>query len=1378
MATLDSVRALSRQSARPARPSCAGPSRGGLVRTLSLAAIAASLVAASGMATTRASAQSMVRMSTMVDMGEDFDSSMMMEAMGGMGGMSGDEDNPASQMKTDLGRAMLRADFSRNPASVLRAQMQLAAKQRDALVKPPESKPDETKPSEIKPAEADDAADAPPAPIETTPDAAAEAATAAPADDTATPAGPADPALSTDPAAAPTPDATATASDEISAPIPTGVAAGATEIADASLDEVGITEVGITEAGADDSGMDPAAAAKMKARVEAMKKVAKQVEDFRTLVIAGDWAGVADWLKREGGDDAGPIYAFMLQSLTQSDSALVPDEIIALSDACPVDLTDKHIEFLGQLLQATQTRGADAGAVAAQIRQGTKHFGGPTDPAKRKRAATLFVSAGLPVEAQAYLPPLEVARDAKDADLLDIYVVYFQALASEKQGAERQALIDQAWTVAQEVLGLDKATADQRAKAVEHAMQILKDVEEDAGNQWLASALGQPSDIGWTIIQAVHQRATTAYNGRQQPDQRLDALTQLRRIGKAIIQSNGAVPYRRGLDMLTLAIVTEAEFTRNGSQQQDEYYGGYYGGNQRNQFQPIPAEQLAEVLPDAPWLASIDPGLSAKLEATVASTLVGSGDLTTALSMIRPIATTDPERAGKLVVALLNAWPNFMGSTPGADASTYNPYAMSYAYGPYSRFGMYGGYGYGNTSSGIPLTRARQIRALAALRTTLDALRQMNLALPPSETAAAFAASHSQAEVYLRQDVEAVFGTLDNIPVEARTTLAQTMRQRLASVWRNPQIQEQAKTKRTNAELVAEVTRGYALARELAAPVSESGPTWEQRCLAADLTYDASEFLFGQNVDMATYLEIRLEAFAQYAAAAEVYEAALAMGKTRPSARIYSQWFNASLGASDVGTLTRQDERDDSEVQRVIIALNNLPPDLRAEHIALFAKEVRTSMGQMAAELKPRYARAAMRVIGDNPAGREIARRLDFYNDLTTEISLGLMVDGGTQVSHKDPFALNLAVWSTRAVSRESGGFAKYLENEQWSPTTGQQVDYRDELEKKIRASLVESFDVVSVTFHKPTVKPMGFGRDGWEAFPLAYILVKAKGPDVDRVPPITIDMDFSDGDGQIILPVSTPLTLIDARAETPAPRAIEDLTIEQTLDDREASTGVVRLTILAKGKGLLPNLDALVDTSAIKGLTVSNIEDGGLVITDLEADGTRVVPLAERTWTLELKPADPSIAPAAFTFPTPTSTHASAKVALKRYTDADIVDATASVPLAALPTSGPAWWLYAVGVGGVVLAGAAIYRATRAKAATASTGPVITIPDHVGPVGAISLLRRIESKHAMNWTPTDRAQLAGTIADIEKTYFAPDANTAPNGNLKTTVEKWAAKAH
>lgn len=1323
------------------------------------AALTTTLAAIAGLPTSTAHAQGGISFSQIAPMGDEFDPSMI-QTMGGMGDVNADEDDPASQMKTDLGRAMLRADFSRDPASVLRAQMQLAAKQRDALVKPPETKPPEPKPAESKPTE-NAAVNAPANPASDYLNAPGAHIDAVIAQGQGSSGATADPAASDGSAA--------------NSPIPAGTLTNQSDIDTSVADPTELDSSGL-----DPSGMDPATAAKMKARAEAMRKIAKQIEDFRTLVIAGDWPGVADWLKREGGDDAGPIYAFMLQSLTHADSALVPDEVIALSEACPVALSDKHIESLGKLLQATKSRGADAGAVAAQIRQGTTHFGGDSDPANRKRAATLFVSAGLPVEAQAYLPPLEDARAAKDADLLDIYVIYFQALASQKQGQERQTLIDQAWSVAKEVLGLEMATAEQRAKAVKHAMEFLKDIEEDAGNQWLASALNAPNDVGWTIVQSAHQRATRAYASRQQPDQRLDALTQLRRVGKAIIQADGAAPYRRGLDMLTLAIVTEAELTKNGNQQQRNRYSYY--DNDRNQLLPIPADQLSEVLPDAPWLASIDPGLSAKLEATVASTLVGSGDLTTALSMIRPIAATDSERAGKLVVALLNAWPNFMGSTPGNDSADYDPYMMSYAYSPYARMSRYGGYGYGNSSGGIPLTRARQIRALAALRTTLDALREMNLTLPPKETASAFAASHSQAEVYLRQDVEAVFGTLNNIPTEARTTLAQTMRQRLATVWRNPQVQEEAKTKRTNAELVAEVTRGYDLARELSGGARATGTpdaTWEQLCLAADLTYDASEFLFGQNVDMQTYLDIRQQAFEQYANAAAVYKAALQTGKARPSAHVYAQWFNASLGASDVGTLTRQDDRDDSEIANVVRALSNLPAESYSEHIALFAKAARSSMSQMAPELKPRYARAAMRLIADNPAGREISKRLDFYDDLTKEISLGLSVAGGTQVSHTEPFALNLAVWSTRAVARESGGFAKYLENEQWSPTTGQQVDYRDLLEKKIRESLVESFEVVSVTFHKPTTKPMGFGRDGWEAFPLAYILVKAKGPDVDRVPPITLDMDFTDGDGQIILPVSTPLTLIDARAQTPAIRPIEGLTIEQTLDDREASTGVVRLTVLAKGKGLIPNLDAILDTSTLHGLKIDHVEDGGLVITDLDADGTRVVPLAERTWTLELSPSDPRIAPAEFTYPTATPTQDGATLALKRYTDADIVDAkSGTVSLAAIPTVGPAWWMYAIGGVVLIAGGAAAYRATRTKAALAHSGPIITIPDHVGPVGAVSLLRRIESKHSTNWTPADRAQLATAIADIEKTYFSSNTHSEPNGDLKSTVEKWAAKAH
>lgn len=1339
----------------------------------------------------------MMRMMQTNDMPMGMDEESMME---GMHVLSADPDDPASQMKTDLGRAILQADFSRTPASVLQARMSLAAKARDRLVKLPEvlkpekeeqaildlfildldildsakldsakldsakvdstrSEPANVDAPKLAAASSTSFTNTPGTDIQAFLDAASDAGDGSHSDQSSL----VDQVINTDA----TGEATAAA---------TGAANNATD-PDAGVGKSGSHIVLDTEVasgadanvtqGAADGAPNLAIAAKVMARAKAMKMIAKQVEDFRLLVVAGNWEGVSAWLKAEAGEDAVPIYSFMLMALQQSDSALVPDEVIALSDACPTELSDKHIAALGMLLQATQSRGADAGAVAALVRTGTKFFGGPNDAANRKRAASLFVAAGLPVEAQAYLPPLDVARAAQDAELLDIYIVYYKALSLDKQGPERQALIDNGWGLALEVLRLDKATSEQRAKAVDRAIEFLPDIDAESGNAWLRTSLVDSSDIGWRILNTAHQRASRQLAMRSTPELRFSELKLIKRVGQAIIAAGSSKTYRRGLDMLTLAIVSEAEFTRNGD---DTSSRRNRGGE--DQFQPIPAARLAESLPDAAWLASIDPGLSAKLESMVASTVVGSGDLEAALGMIRPIATSDPTRAGKLMDALLAAWPSFMGSTPGDTSNEEYSYNMSFRGGRYMPT-FNPGFGGGG---GIPLTRARQVRALASLSQTLTSLREMKLKPAPKAISDAFAASHSAAEVYRAEDVEAVFGPMGAIPEEARNSLAETMRQRLSSVWRNPQIQEEAKTKRTNAELMAEVTRGYALARSLAGDGFLS-KTWEQTLMLADMTYDTSEFLFGQNVDMPTYLGLRQEAFARYADAAILYGRALAAGTTRPSSRIYAQWFNASLGASDVGTLTRQDDPNQLEVDRVVDAIKLLGTEQAAAHIALFATQAKASMSSMAAELKPKYARAAMRVIGTNPAGRDLAQRLAFYDDLTKEVTLGFTVDGGTQVSSVEPFGAHLAVWSTRAVARESGGFAKYLENEQYNYTTGQQVDYRDQLEKKIRAALVESFDVVSITFHKTGVKPMGFGRPGWEAFPLAYVLMKAKGPDVDRIPPIALDMDFSDGEGQIILPVSTPLTLVDAKAVTPPTPVIQELQIEQTLDDREASTGVVRLSIVAKGKGLIPSLETLIDTSTIQGLSIKNVEDGGLAITDLDATGATPVPLAERTWTLELASTNPRVAPSTFTFP--TAKVKETKLALKRYADADITETTATTTLASIPTKGPAWWVYALGIGALAGVGAVVWRTTRkAVVDPATLGPVVAVPSNVTPVGAISLLRRIESKHSKGLGADERTDLVRAIADIEQRYFAQaqQAETA-NGELQTTVERWAAKA-
>ena len=68
--------------------------------------------------------------------------------------------------------------------------------------------------------------------------------------------------------------------------------------------------------------------------------------------------------------------------------------------------------------------------------------------------------------------------------------------------------------------------------------------------------------------------------------------------------------------------------------------------------------------------------------------------------------------------------------------------------------------------------------------------------------------------------------------------------------------------------------------------------------------------------------------------------------------------------------------------------------------------------------------------------------------------------------------------------------------------------------------------------------------------------MLRAKTPAVDRVPAVPIDLEFNDGDGVVLLPITSPVVLIDARGPQPAPRPVADLKVRQVLDDRRLEAG------------------------------------------------------------------------------------------------------------------------------------------------------------------------------------------------------------------------------
>ena len=138
------------------------------------------------------------------------------------------------------------------------------------------------------------------------------------------------------------------------------------------------------------------------------------------------------------------------------------------------------------------------------------------------------------------------------------------------------------------------------------------------------------------------------------------------------------------------------------------------------------------------------------------------------------------------------------------------------------------------------------------------------------------------------------------------------------------------------------------------------------------------------------------------------------------------------------------------------------------------------------------------------------------------------MVDGSDVVGHEKPFGVFVNLRHTREIERESGGFGRYLQNQNNSGyyyyNFGRPLEnYRDKFQEIVKQALQEQFEVISVTFQDEKVNSRATSDYGWRVTPYAYLLLKARGPKVDKIAPLRLDLDFMDTSGYVILPVESP---------------------------------------------------------------------------------------------------------------------------------------------------------------------------------------------------------------------------------------------------------------
>ena len=279
---------------------------------------------------------------------------------------------------------------------------------------------------------------------------------------------------------------------------------------------------------------------------------------------------------------------------------------------------------------------------------------------------------------------------------------------------------------------------------------------------------------------------------------------------------------------------------------------------------------------------------------------------------------------------------------------------------------------------------------------------------------------------------------------------------------------------------------------------------------------------------------------------------------------------------------------------------------------------------------------------------------------------------------------------------------------------------------------------------------------------------MKPRGPQVDVVPPLRLDLDFLDTSGYAVLPIESAPVVVDASAEG-VERPFERLTLTQTLDERQADDGRLVLEIKAGALGLVPSLESVLDL-APDGFDVVETVDHGVAVVKFDEERDGVV--SERTWTLTLQaqeglPAPPrTFAIGAARIPAEPDEHF-------RYVDADLASVGPVVDLEERylePDRTWLWWIPAV-----LVLGAGAFLGLRRLARPAETPRSrFQVPEQVNPFTVLGVLRDIQARNGLE--PDASAELEREIAALEAVYFG-DEQPQASSDLRQVAERWVARA-
>ncbi|MGV3663110.1 MAG: hypothetical protein ACO1TE_23190 [Prosthecobacter sp.] len=1101
-------------------------------------------------------------------------------------------------------------------------------------------------------------------------------------------------------------------------------------------------------------------------------------ERFQFRFVTSDWARVREELALMPPDLARKIYDKMLADLTERQRPNIRlEDILGLADSAPGELTGDNLRRLGQLTSIAVPV-AESYWLVDRLKKGTARLGG-TDPAKRLAAARLLIYGNFKDLARTYLPaPAEMDQIADEG--LKNELRNFVTTQEERDTA-RLAEVQRIWD--ENITSLlnpdtSKAKAWEKSKAGNNISKVITQVPTGTLASVLAEAAKTNPQGAMHLVTAFTRKVQNERNG--DVVMRAENLAAQATIANLLLDlvPPAEQPWSQIFEMMADHWTSEADYT-------------YQQKATNNQSRYVAPEELLAVAPTGKWAAALNSSARDRIDVATSRLILTGAQFDQAAERIVEIGKRSPTAGAALAQDFLAVW-----------GKTHNPQLPEQLR---RKYGL-------PDDARIPVTPIMMEKNIDSLARMMTLFR--NAGLAPKDYASvvtAFDLAYSTAETYRTSHIEKVFGPMDKMEEQVFSLILARMNANLGERWRKMDVQKAGLTNRDETQTLEMVRNGYDTALKLIDGwLKGHAASWRAPMLAGTLCVDWGAFEYFQQLTasdaqkpMISFKEKNLMAQDYFDRACAAYAKQVPqLSSSNYSIEPYLAWFNGLLGIGSNNQLNLSKAMNRTALTKIRDHLTALPGKAAKEHISLFAKIINTRLADekdpLHEDLKYRYIASAMIITKDDPFTLGAAKKLTYFDELLSEVRLQTRVDGPNTVGRDQDFGIIVSIIHTEAMTR-AAKFGQYLTNDanpgqnqnqgkKNSPLVKKMVETqgpRDELELNITQALAPFFDIKSITFSTPEVKPRPTAQPGWEETVLAYLHVRAKDASVDKIPPVELALKFVDMTGPVSIPAESAETVIKV-SSTPVPaRPASHIEITQTLDNRQLPvSGALTLEIKATSTGLTPDLDQLlnIDPKAVIGVKHTNPHEG-LQIKELNSWGDEVTPTSERLWTLTLDGDAVRAAEGPLQFHFPTAKAKDATVTLQTYQDMNLVTVTEPVvtlgmkttagDVIAHPTAHPYPWL-AIITAAILIGGGLLFLLFRKRGGeqTQDTRVTFHMPAEVDGFAVVALLRRLRNSPQVKLKDAQKQELQSDLKRIEQECFGA-SKPMPEADLRTIASKW-----